>query len=69
MRTTVTIEDDLYQRALDLAEPGMDESDLFREALKLFVRVQAGERLAAPSGRAPTMRDIPRRRSGSHQDQ
>ena len=62
MRTTVTIDDELYQRALDVADPGMDKGDLFREAMKVFVRVQAGKRLAALGGKAPTMRDIPRRR-------
>ena len=34
MRTTVTIDDERYQRALDLADPGMDKGDLFREAMK-----------------------------------
>ena len=64
MRTTVTIDDDLYQRALDVADPGMDKADLFREAIKVFVRVQAGKRLAALGGKAPTMKGIPRRRPG-----
>jgi Arc/MetJ family transcription regulator len=68
MRTTVTIDDELYQRALEVAEPSMDKSDLFREAMKVFVRVQAGKRLAALGGKAPTMKDIPRRRpSQPHQ--
>ena len=62
MRTTVTIDDDLYQRALEVADPGMDKGDLFREAIKVFVRVQAGRRLAALGGKAPAMKDIPRRR-------
>ena len=62
MRTTVTIDDDLYQRALDVADPGMDKGDLFREAIKVFVRVQAGKRLAALGGKAPGMKDISRRR-------
>lgn len=62
MRTTVTIDDDLYRRALDVADPEMDKADLFREAIKVFVRVQAGKRLAALGGKAPTMKDIPRRR-------
>ena len=62
MRTTVSIDDELYQRALDVADPGMDKSDLFREAIKVFVRVQAGRRLAALGGKAPEMKDIPRRR-------
>ena len=62
MRTTVTIDDDLYQRALEVADPEMDKADLFREAMKVFVRVQAGKRLASLGGKAPTMKDIPRRR-------
>jgi Arc/MetJ family transcription regulator len=61
MRTTITIDDELYQRALEVADPGMNKADLFREAMKVFVRVQAGKRLAALGGRAPTMKDIPRR--------
>lgn len=62
MRTTVTIDDDLYQTALDVADPGMDKADLFREAMKVFVRVQAGKRLSALGGKAPQMKMIPRRR-------
>jgi Arc/MetJ family transcription regulator len=62
VRTTVTIDDELYQRALDVADPGTDKADLFREAVKLFVRVQAGKRLAALGGKAPKMKTIPRRR-------
>lgn len=63
MRTTVTIDDALYQRALEVADPQMDKVDLFREALKTFVRVQAGKRLAALGGTAPDMADIPRERT------
>jgi hypothetical protein len=62
MRTTVTIDDALYQQALELAEPGMDKADLFRVAMQTFVRVQAAKRLAALGGAAPDMADIPRRR-------
>ena len=62
MRTTVTIDDELYQRALEVADPAMEKGDLFREAMKVFVRVQAGKRLAALGGKAPKMKDIPRRR-------
>lgn len=65
MRTTVTIDDDLYRRALEVADPGMDKADLFREAMKVFVRVQAGSRLAALGGKAPDMKAIPRRRAGA----
>lgn len=63
MRTTVTIDDGLYQRALEVADPEMDKADVFREAMKVFVRVQAGKRLSALGGVAPRMKAIPRRRS------
>lgn len=61
MRTTVTIDDALYQEALALAEPEMDRADLFQEAIKTFVRVQAAKRLATLGGAAPEMAEIPRR--------
>ena len=62
LRTTVTIDDELFQRALEVADPGTDKADLFREALKVFVRVQAGKRLAALGGKMPRMKPVPRRR-------
>ena len=61
MRTTVTIEDALYNEALEIADPSMDKADLFREAIKTFVRVQAAKRLASLGARAPGMQDVPRR--------
>lgn len=64
MRTTVMIDDDLYEQALSLADPAMDKADLFREAIKTFVRVQAAKRLAALGGIAPEMADIPRKHTG-----
>lgn len=68
VRTTVTLDDALYESALEVADPGMDKADLFREAIKVFVRVQAGKRLAALGGKAPAMKDIPRRRPASDHD-
>jgi Arc/MetJ family transcription regulator len=62
VRTTVTIDDELFQRALEAADPGTDKADLFREAMKVFVRVQAAKRLAALGGKAPRMKSVPRRR-------
>lgn len=62
MRTTVTIEDSLFEKALEMADPDMDKSEIFREAIRTFVRVQAGKRLAALGGVAPKMKDIPRRK-------
>jgi Arc/MetJ family transcription regulator len=62
MRTTVTIDDELYNKALEVADPSMDKADLFREAIKTFVRVRAAKRLAALGGAAPEMAEIPRHR-------
>lgn len=62
MRTTVTIDDELYEKALEMADPTMDKADLFREAIRTFVRVQAAKRLAALGGSTPDMQDVPRRR-------
>ena len=53
MRTTVTIEDQLYQRALAVADPSMDKAELFREATKACVRTQAAKPLAALGGTDP----------------
>jgi hypothetical protein len=61
MRTTVTIDDTLYEKALEVADPDMDKADIFREAIKTFVRVQAAKRLAALGGSMPEMKDVPRR--------
>ena len=62
MRTTVTIDDALFEKALEVADPEMDKADIFREAFKTFVRVQAAKRLAALGGSMPKMKDVPRRR-------
>ena len=62
MRTTVTIDDELYGKALEMADPAMDKADLFREAIKTFVRVQAAKRLAALGATMPKMQDVARRR-------
>jgi len=62
VRTTVSIDDELYAKVLEVAEPGLDKAELFREAMQVFLRVQTGKRLAALGGRAPSMKDIPRRK-------
>lgn len=64
MRTTITIDDDLFDEALAMAEPGMDKAELVREAIRTYVRVQAARRLAALGGQAPQMQPVPRRRPG-----
>lgn len=40
MPTTVTIDDELYARAPEMADPDMDKADFFREVVKTFVGVQ-----------------------------
>ena len=67
MRTTVTIDDTLYQKALEMADPDMDKTEIFREAMKTFVRIQAAKRLAALGGTLPEMADIPRERGLTEQ--
>ena len=62
MRTTVTIDDELYEKALAVADPAMDKADLFREAVKTFVRVHAAKRLAALGSTMPGIQGVPRRR-------
>ncbi len=62
MRTTITIDDALYKQALELAEPGLSKpSDIFQEALKTYVRVQAARHLAQLGSTAQGMPDIPSR--------
>ncbi len=63
MRTTVTIDDELYNKAMSLADSDMDKAELFREAMMTFVRVQAAKRLAALGGKSPDMQPIPRRKA------
>ena len=50
MRYTVTIDDDLYEKALQMAEPGLSPSELFQEAFLTYVRVRTAQRLHARGG-------------------
>lgn len=63
MRATVTIDDDVVERARAMAAPGIAVPELVRLALETFTRVEAGKRLAALGGGAPDMPDVPRRKS------
>ena len=60
MRVSVEIEDSLYEKAIELADPSMDSANLFNEALKIFIRVRSSERLMALGAAAPGIKDIPR---------
>jgi Arc/MetJ family transcription regulator len=46
MRTTITIDDHLFAKALSLAEPGMEKSELLCECVKAFIQLQTVRRLA-----------------------
>ena len=61
MRTTVTLDDELVDRARSLT--GVAEtSALVREGLETLVRVQSAKRLAALGGTDPKASAAPRRR-------
>ncbi|MAK55403.1 MAG: DUF2191 domain-containing protein [Pusillimonas sp.] len=64
MRINVTIDDTLFERALQMSEPGINKADLIREALKTYVRVRSAKRLADLGGATPQMPDIPSHSAG-----
>lgn len=64
MRTTVTIDDELLARAIELT--GITErSALLRDGLETLVRVESARRLAALGGSDPDASAPPRRRDGA----
>jgi len=64
MRTTVTIDDDLLDRAAELT--GVTErTALLRQGLETLIRVESAKRLAALGGSDPKAEAAPRRRGGS----
>ena len=62
MRTTLTIDDQLFAKALALAEPGVEKSELIRQCVKAFIQRQTARRLAALGGQVPDVELAPRRR-------
>lgn len=63
MRTTITIDDALVERASALT--GLKEkSALVREGLETLIRVESARRLAALGGSDPSASAAPRRRAG-----
>ena len=62
MRTTLTIDDQLFAKAVSLAEPGVEKSELIRECVKVFIQRQTARRLAALGGQAPDVELASRRR-------
>ncbi len=62
MRTTVSIEDELYEKAAQFCAPESDKATVIKEAMKVFVRVNAAKRLASLGGASPDIANIPRRK-------
>jgi Arc/MetJ family transcription regulator len=63
MKATIAIDDELFARAQEYA--GVKEkSAVISEALKAYVQVEAGRRLARMGGTAPNLKAPPRRRFG-----
>ena len=61
VRAFVTLDDDLLRTAHEYT--GIAErAELLREALKSIIAREAGRRLLALAGTAPTIRDVRRRR-------
>ena len=61
MRTTVTLDNDLLEKAKDLTSIG-DNGPLLREALKALIARETALRLAALGGSDPDAKAAPRRR-------
>ena len=61
MRTTVTIDDDLLEKATEYTNI-QEKSALIREALTSLVQREAARRLAKLGGTEPQLDYIPRRR-------
>ena len=64
MRTTVTLDDELVARAIELTGTS-EKSALLRQGLETLVRVESARRLAALGGTDREATAAPRRRPGS----
>ncbi|MBL8568801.1 MAG: type II toxin-antitoxin system VapB family antitoxin [Phreatobacter sp.] len=64
MRTTVTLDDELVEKAMKYT--GIEErSELLRHALRTLIELEASRRLARLGGSEPEIRPVPRRRSAA----
>lgn len=62
MRTTIKIDDDLYQQAVALTGK-QEKTALIREALHALIERESARRLARLGGSEPDLDSIPRRQS------
>lgn len=63
MRTTVTLDDELYQKAVEMSDHTLEGARLIEEAVRSYVRTMAARRLRRLAGAAPEMQTIARRRA------
>lgn len=64
MRTTVTLDDDLLERAAALTGI-VERGALLRSGLEALIRIESGRRLAALGGSDPAAAAAPRRRAAA----
>ncbi|MCC5980782.1 MAG: type II toxin-antitoxin system VapB family antitoxin [Oceanicaulis sp.] len=64
MRTTLTLDDALVEKAVGLTGIG-ERAALVREALKALIERESAKRLAALGGSEPDLVTPPRRQTGS----
>ena len=55
-------DDQLFAKAVALAEPGVEKSELIRQYVKAFIERQSARRLAALGGQVSDVELAPRRR-------
>lgn len=65
MRSTITLDDELLDKAQKLAGDKLDRSALIRECLKAFIERESARRLAKLGGSQPELVAAPRRRTGA----
>ena len=63
MRTTINIDEGLYQQAVALTGK-QEKTALIREALQALIERESARRLARMGGSEPDLEAIPRRQSG-----
>jgi len=64
MRTTITIDDELLEKATRLAGP-MDRTAILSEGLRALIERESARRLARLGGTQRALKAAPRRRAGT----
>jgi Arc/MetJ family transcription regulator len=60
MRTTITIDDTLYQQALKYSDANIRPKALIDAALRAYIRVKAGRHLSNMGGKSPNIQTVSR---------